>query len=190
MDNWTYGPGSIPREDEITDCDVSDELEEMGTEIYWRPETDVVVLRHQKEPYVCQESSICNAESPDYEYRFDARVRFVVMPRDVFELGSEGAGLLVSGLEIVFILIEDAPKVKLVKEISSGDVLTLTFKDWAQQEEKVWVQDLTSIFDLKGWRDEVPARGEEDVVVKIVTSLEEVLQFLATWPPQAGRGMA
>jgi hypothetical protein len=85
-DVWSYSP-MTDTNPKSSNYNISEDFDESSRQLYWKPETDMVLFKQQKEPYAC-ELSICNAEGLSYGFWFDERIRFVAMPRDVFECGN------------------------------------------------------------------------------------------------------
>jgi len=145
----------------------------------------VVLFKHQKEPYA-RELSICNAEGPSYGFWFDERIRFIAMPRDAFECGIQNDGnLRIPNLEVAFVLVERPLKIRMLIEISiSRKRIERTFRRWKDRKEQKWSNPrfVAKIFPH-------PDRKEDmgRITVKIVTSLDEVWQIVAKWPPRAAQ---
>ena len=119
-DGFGWGPSTLERDDPI-ECDIGEELEVLGNKLYWRPETDAVLIRHEEEPFACDETSICNAENSSYGFYFDDQVRFVVMARDVFESGIERGFLTFESIQILFVLVDKPRKDAILAEIGISD---------------------------------------------------------------------
>ncbi|KAN0106599.1 hypothetical protein V8E51_009475 [Hyaloscypha variabilis] len=180
-DGWGYSP-MTDTNDKLTDCNISEDFDKSSRQLYWKPETDVVLFKHQKEPYAC-ELSICNPEGPSYGFWFDERIRFVAMPRDVFECGIlYGGNLRIPNLEVAFVLVERPLKIRMLSESGiSRKRIERRFRRWKDRKEQKWSDPrfVARIFPH-------PERKEDmgRIKLKIVTSLDEVRQIVAEWPPR------
>lgn len=62
INGWTYdeGPNDLVLEPDL-ECTYEAKLPEYNNNVYWDAENDVVGLKHEKDPHVCDPRSFCNA---------------------------------------------------------------------------------------------------------------------------------
>jgi hypothetical protein len=155
----------------------------VGKGLYWRPDRDVVVFKHDKEPYACQKTSICKAEGAAYGLYPDERVRFVLMPQEIFERSLHFGNLQVPNVEILFVLVEKPREDPVLAGFGISERYTDDkFRGWVEREQEEWsetdfVGRLFNSFERKSTLGKI--------VVRIVTNLDEVSQIVADWPSPA-----
>jgi len=179
-DGWAQFP---EQRADPTDCEIGDEFEDVGKGLYWRPDRDVVVFKHDKEPYACQKTSICKAEGAAYGLYPDERVRFVLMPQEIFERSLHFGNLQVPNVEILFVLVEKPREDPVLAGFGISERYTDDkFRGWMEREQEEWseadfVGRLFNSFERKSTLGKI--------VVRIVTNLDEVSQIVADWPSPA-----
>jgi len=181
-DGWGYTP-MIETYPEPTSCGISEEFDKVAKQMYWKPETDVVLFQHDDEPYRCWKSSICNAKNPCYAFWFDKRIRFAAMPRDVFQQGvPDGGNLHIPDLEVLFVLVEGPNMNEVLPSIGRTErVIRSEFNHRKDARDQVWSSpEVTGKIFQYGDRKDHLGR----IVVKSVTSLHEIEQIVAGWPPR------
>ncbi|CZR65399.1 uncharacterized protein PAC_15299 [Phialocephala subalpina] len=163
-DGWGWGPSKRNYEFYPIDCELSDDLEFFGKKLWWRPESDV---------------------GASYGFYFDERVRFLVIPREVFEYGDEALCLNLPNLEIVFVMVDKPPKAdKIMKEIGvTDDLIEREFKRWMKEQQLKWSDPISSgsFFSVA----DRYSTDENGLVLTVVTSLDEVSQIVAKQQPPA-----
>jgi hypothetical protein len=92
-------------------------LREYNNNVYWDPENDVVVLKHEKDPHGCDPRSFCNAYQASYGFKFDDRLKYMVLDSEVWKEKEDDDSIMlqVKGLEVAFILMDF--KAMMVEEL-------------------------------------------------------------------------
>lgn len=182
--NWSYPAPPFEGEDqEVSVCRRSSTVSALNSELYWDPETDIVLLEHVNEPrHRYDARSVCNTNNVSILFSFNERLRFIVIPAALWDMVLETRRICAAGLEVVFILADPAPMVAVLGEVwYENAFLRRRLEDFKVRMGEEMTRKLES--ERGGFGGEGFLESGQRVEVKVVVRIEEVFEEIRARGP-------